>query len=505
MRDPLPHFSQDVDQLVRIKACGQVVLFFANTLGYAAKEAISRAELENLIDSGIEPIALAEGLWERIEKKSALVLGYHPIGNLEIPVRLPDTLRKRHIYIIGKSGSGKTTLIRNLILQDLDQGHGIGVIAPEQELITEEILPFVPPCRWDDVIYVNPADTERSVSFNPLSVDEDEDLDFRVDETLGILKALLEQLTGPRMEEILRQTLYTLMQIPGSTLLDVDPLLDRRDSTFRRRIVKKLKDHTLIHFWTQAYPSYPKDAHLPITTRLGRIIRPKVVRNLICQPGPGLNMRETMDHGKILLFNLSDGILGPLAARLIGQLIVSKIQLAALSRADLPKARRRPFYLYIDEFQAFTSTASASYETILSRARKYGLGLILAHQQTGQIPPHLLKEILGNVTTIISFSLSADDASRLAKEFVTDWSGEILRLDANELLALRTGEAWCRIGRYSFPMRTYPPPSFGSAEVAEQIIQLSRQRYGWPVRIEGHQVQQEQRCDIEEIDPGKVF
>jgi len=250
----------------------------------------------------------------------------------------------------------------NLILQDLQCGNGLGVIAPEQEMITEEILPFIPEHRLDDVIYFNPDDTQNPVSFNPLQLDKGEDIDLKVDENLTIFKRVMGDDTGARMEEILRQAFYALMEIPHSTLLDIPPLLDRENPHFRQQVIAQLTDQATIHFWQTVYPQLPKNAHIPILSRLGKFTRPKIVRRILCQPTGNINFRQAMDDGKIMLFNLSDGILGEANSQLLGQLTVSKFQMAVMSRADIPQQDRRHFYLYIDEFQTFTSTATASYD-----------------------------------------------------------------------------------------------------------------------------------------------
>ena len=227
------------------------------------------------------------------------------------------------------------------------------------------------------------------------------------------------------MDEILRQALYALMARADSTLIDVEKLLSRTDDTFRHEVIRTSEDEQTRYFFESTYPSFPKDAHLPITTRINRLVRPKMVRTLLCQPGRCFNFREAMDDGKILLFNLSDGLIGQQTAELLGQLIVSKLQLAAMSRMDIPKAARRPFYLYMDEFQTFTGVNETSYEKMLSRARKYELCLILANQQTGQIPKLLMREILGNVTTFIMFTVSHVDAVALHQEFPVNLGNEI--------------------------------------------------------------------------------
>ncbi|HEX3033974.1 MAG TPA: type IV secretory system conjugative DNA transfer family protein, partial [Thermodesulfobacteriota bacterium] len=378
------------------------------------------------------------------------------------------------------------------------------------EMIVEEILPYIPDNRIEDVLYFNPADTERPVSFNPLQMDEGEDIDLKVDENLTIFRRIMGD-TGPRMDEILRQSFYALIEKEGTTLLDFEKLLSRDDPTFRNEVISKSSDPDTVHFFRDAYPHFPNDSHLPITTRLGKLLRPKTIRSLLCRTEGSLNFREAMDRGKILLFNLSDGILGEANSQLLGQLIVSKFQTAVMSRANIPKGERRDFRLYIDEFQTFTGTSATSYEKILSRARKYKLGLVLAHQQTGQIPLDLLKEIMGNVSTFICFNVSRGDATKLARELITQTNMEISRIREEEILRLKVGQAYCKIGNHSFYMETYLMPERKDPRKVAFIIDESRRRYGAssylppPTKQIAAKEHKELSEDFEEIDPRKVF
>lgn len=217
----------------RIEECGEVVLYFANHLGYIARSCISRSELADLIDSGISPDDLADRIARRISEVDGLVLGYQQLGSTQVDVRLTAEHVARHQYVIGKSGSGKTNLLRNLILQDIESGQGVGVIAPEAEMLYEEILPYIPDHRVSDVILCDPSDPECPVSFNPLHLDPGEDLDTKVDECLTIFNRIIDS-PGPRASEILRQILYVLIARRGSTLLDVERLFWRASGRIRR-------------------------------------------------------------------------------------------------------------------------------------------------------------------------------------------------------------------------------------------------------------------------------
>jgi len=425
-----------------------------------------------------------------IEQLPGVTLGdeTHQIGRyvfdeqtLSLPVRLPHKQRTRHLYIIGKTGSGKTTLLRNIIKQDLESGAGFAVIAPEQEMLTEEIIPMIPDNRRDDLIYINPMDDTRPVPFNPLKLAKGEDFDRRVDETFTIFGRIVGD-TTPRMERILSNTFAALIELKESTLLDIERLLDPTDPTLRQRVCRITKDPLLREFFEKIYPTFPKDAHQPITNRVSKLIRPKRIRTFLCNPTHSLNFRKAMDTGKILLFNLSDGLLGETTASIIGELIISKLQSAAVSRADTPSAQRKRFYLYIDEFQTFTGVASRSYEVMLSRARKYEMGLVLAHQQTGQIPQPLLKEILGNVGTVVALQVGTDDARKLSREFLlptADRYGslEMKPPDPTALVQQPQGEAHAKIENKSFLLSCRPPPRV-DLHRTKHLIAYSRTRWG---------------------------
>jgi len=478
---------------------------FALTLSTVSPGLLPLDEAHRLVGPEAEPShVLVEELLDRFDATDGPIIGRYPAtdgngsstwpyvaerheerGYVErdtitpssLPVVLADTVRNRHVYFVGKSGEGKSTVIAHLALQDAEAGLGFGVIAPEQELLTEELLPFIPEHRLDDVIYINPADTARPVPLNPLHVDDGEDFDRKLDESLTIFHRVIAEDGGtgaPRMETILRFTLATLMAIPGTTLLDIARLLDRTDDTYRKWAAGQVADEEVRQFWASVYPQFPKDAHLSLINRLGRFLQPKVVRAILCSPGGSLNVRRAMDQGKILLFNLSDGVLGEQNAQLLGQLVVAKFQTAAMSRADIPKDARRPFGLYIDEFQSFCGVAGKSYEKMLSRSRKYSLRLNLAHQQGGQIPESVMREILGNVGSLVIFRVGATDARRLGREL----AGTAPRFDYKTLTSLPKYQACCLLDRTLLTIRTNPPPKNGSDAVRDEAIRRSRERYG---------------------------
>jgi hypothetical protein len=459
----------------RLSGCREVVVEYAERLGSIARECITREELQKLIDEGIEPLALAQVIQGRIDAKPGVLLGSMQSPNTHIPIKIPDSLRDRHMYIIGRSGSGKTNLIRIMAMQDALRGNGFGMLAPEQELLTEEILPYVPEERIDDIVYFDPT-SPHPIPLNPLYLDEDADIDLCVDDNLTIFQRLMGE-SQARMDEILRQSLYALMERPNSTLLDIEKLLSRTDDTLRQEIIRTTSDEQTRYFFESTYPAFPRDAHLPITTRINRLVRPRAIRNLLCQPGKSFNFRDAMDTGKILLFSLPDGILGEQTAQLLGQLIVSRIQLATLSRMDSARASRRPFYLYLDEFQTFIGVAETSYSKLLSRGRKYAFGLILAHQNTGQITKEILDNILGNVTTMITFGVAYGDAMRLSQQYIMKMGNEMKPLPTEELVSQKVGEAIGRVGQTVFTLSTPLAPQEPDHERAASIIERSAQNY----------------------------
>ena len=309
---PLP--ESDVDENQRMAGCRDVVLGYANHLGYIARECMTRQEIEERIDNGIHPNALRQEIQKRIDATPGIILGTQT--RLHHPIKLPYSYRNRHGFIIGRSGHGKTNLLRQMVVSDIENNFGVGVLAPEQELITEEILPYIPKNRIDDVVYINPADTDFPIPFNPLYLDAGDDIDQAVDNLITIFSRLSNDLT-PRMREIMYHTFYALLERKESTLLDVEILLDRTDDSLRNEIIYTTQNPRTARFFQSVFPTLSRDACLPIYSRIAQLVSPRRIQNLLCQPGKSFNFREAMDDGKILLFNLSDGILGEQTAQLL--------------------------------------------------------------------------------------------------------------------------------------------------------------------------------------------
>ncbi|MBM3205289.1 DUF87 domain-containing protein [Candidatus Shapirobacteria bacterium] len=323
--------------------------------------------------------------------------------------------RRRHMYIIGKTGTGKTTLIANMAIDDMKKKHGLAVIDPHGDL-SEILLDYVPSHRINEVCYLDPSDKEHPFALNILEVKDQAQAELIVSGIISIFYKIYAFSWGPRLEYILRNVLLTLTQTPGSTLIDITRILTEKD--FRRHIVERLNDQVLRNFWLNEFEKMPdrlqQEAISPILNKVGQFVSSPSIRSIIGQPKSTIDLEKVMNEGKILILNLSQGRLGEDNAALLGAMIISKIQLAAMNRASIPESQRKDFYLYVDEFQNF---ATESFIKILSEARKYRLNLCLANQYMAQIVEPVQKAIFGNAGTLASFIVGAEDANILEKEF----------------------------------------------------------------------------------------
>jgi hypothetical protein len=323
--------------------------------------------------------------------------------------------RRAHLYIIGKTGTGKSTLLENLARQDIQCGQGLALLDPHGDLV-ERLVEAVPEKRKHDLIYFNVSDIAHPLGFNPLENVAPYRRPLAASGLLEVFKKIWIDTWGPRLEHILRNALLALLDQPEATLADVSRLLD--DKTFRRSAMVHVGNAAVRDFWLREYESYPArfrvEAIAPIQNKVGAFLTNPLLRNIVTQTKSAFELRRVMDEGKILLVNLAKGKIGEDVAALLGAMLVSKIGLAALSRTDMPEESRRDFFVYLDEFQSFTTLSLAN---MLSELRKYRVGMILAHQYLSQLDPQVRDAILGNVGTMIAFRLGLADAEILESEF----------------------------------------------------------------------------------------
>ena len=390
--------------------------------------------------------------------------------------------RRQHMYFIGKTGTGKSTTFENMIYQDIHAGRGLAVVDPHGEL-AEKILDFIPSTRINDVIYFNPADTEYPIGFNVLERVGPEHRHLVASGLVGVFKKIWADSWGPRLEYVLRNAILALLEYPGSTLLGIMRILVNKD--FRKKVIDRLTDPVVKSFWVDEYPKYPErlraEAIAPIQNKVGQFLSTSLIRNIVGQVRSKLNLRQAMDQGKILVMNLSKGRIGEDASALLGAMMITKIQMASMSRIDIPEDERRDFYLYVDEFQNF---ATESFADILSEARKYHLNLIIAHQYIGQLltdqSTKVRDSVFGNIGTMVCFRVGAEDAEFLAKEFYP-------RFDETDLVDLDRYNIYVKLmidGITSEPFSAVTLKPLSNPEgQKDKIIMVSRERYAEPKKV----------------------
>jgi len=388
------------------------------------------------------------------------------------------TDRRQHMYVIGKTGVGKTAFLKNMALQDINNGQGLAIIDPHGEFV-EEVLDNIPPHRINDVVYFNPADMDFPVSFNIMDVQDPKYKHLIASGLIGIFTKIWANVWSARMEYILANCILALLDTPGTTLLGIPRMLVDRD--YRQKIINNLKDPVVKSFWINEYeewePRYRNEAIAPVQNKVGQFLNVSFVRNIVGQAKNTIDIDEIMNSQKILLVNVSKGRIGEDNAAILGAMIITKIQLAAMERVRIPEDERKDFYMYVDEFQNF---ATDSFVNILSEARKYRLNLIIAHQYIGQLTTDtstaVRDAVFGNVGTMISFRVGAADAEFLEQEFTPEFlQNDIIRLDNyNIYLKLMIDGITSR----PFSAKTISPaPTIKDDKKRQEIISLSRTRY----------------------------
>ncbi len=382
--------------------------------------------------------------------------------------------RRRHMYLIGKTGMGKSTTLENMIVADIRAGRGVAVVDPHGDLV-EKVLDYIPNNRVNDIIYFNPADVDFPIAFNAIEAVNPTYRHLVASGLLGVFKKMWADSWGPRLEYVLRNCILSLLEYPGSTLLGINRILV--DKVYRRKIITKLSDPIIKAFWMDEFAQYSNqfrtEAISPIQNKVGQFLSSSIIRNIVGQPKSTIDMRELMDQEKVLLLNLSKGRIGEDNAALLGSMMITKIQLGAMSRVDIPETTRKDFYLYVDEFQNF---ATESFADILSEARKYRLNLIIAHQYIEQLEEEVQAAVFGNVGTLVCYRVGAADAEFLEKEFMPNF-------EQTDLVNLTKFDVYMKlmidgVASSPFSATTLPPlPEEFRTDNREKVIRVSRERY----------------------------
>lgn len=348
-------------------------------------------------------------------------------------IRYADRLG--HIHVIGKTGTGKSNILEILFRQDMENGAGIALIDPHGDL-AERVQEASGLTRVHDVVYVDVADPRQPFGYNPLRHVRQDRRTLAASGLLEVFKKMWPDAWGPRMEHVLRYALLALLDYPDATLSDILELLTER--SFRNTVIRHIKNPQVKEFWTVEFkgysPRFQQDSIAPIQNKVGAFLADPILRRFLTEPEQPLRFREMMDKGKVLIINLAKGRLGEDSAHLLGGLLVTTIGLAAYSRADTPEPERRSYYLFVDEFQNFTTLALAN---MLAELRKFRVGTVLAHQYLDQLEPDIRHAVLGNAGTLISFRLGGKDAPFVAREFMPKFSAEDLVALPNHQIYLR--------------------------------------------------------------------
>lgn len=400
------------------------------------------------------------------------VTNYH---NNFIPFGIRRGDRRRHLYVVGKSGSGKSKMLELLINEDLQNGEGLAVLDPHGDLV-DAILRYVPEHRIKDVVLLDPGDTEFPIAFNPLEkVNEAQKMQVTIG-FLQIFKKLFGDNWSDRLEHVLRYTVLALLDSPNTTVLSILKMLT--DKNYRQKIVSRIQDSVVKNFWVSEFAAWSEkfdaDAITPLLNKVGQFVATNMIRNMIGQPVTKFKIRDLMDNKKILLMKVSKGLLGEENSGLIGAMFITKLYQAAMERADTAEDKRTDFYLYVDEFQNF---ATETFAEILSEARKYRLSLTIAHQYMGQLIDEVRKTVFGNVGSMISFRVGAEDARILEGEYNPVFKErDIINLGVREFYAKMQVNGQQRDAFSGFTL-TAPTPTH---DYTQQIIENSRRMYCTP-------------------------
>src|SRR3989339_1923038 len=416
---------------------------------------------------------------EHSDDKELVFLGETNFRNEKVKFGIKPLDRRRHMYVIGATGMGKSEMMKNMCIQDIEAGRGVCYIDPHGDAVLD-LLNFVPQERIKDVVFFNPGDKEYPISFNVMEKVNYDDRGKIASGLLGVFKKIWVDAWSGRMEYILNNTILALLEYPDSTLLGINRMLSSKE--YRKEIVANIKDPIVKSFWTDEFAKYADkfatEATAAIQNKVGQFSSNNLIRNILGQSKSKIDIRKIMDEGKILIVNISRGKIGEDASRLLGAFLVTKIQLAAMSRVDIPEPERRDFFLYVDEFQHF---ATESFANILSEARKFHLSLVMAHQYIKQMEEPVMDAVFGNVGTIVSFRVGAEDAEFLEKWFQPDFMmNDIVNLGKYTIYLKLMIDGMSSKG---FSAGTLPPFSKLENSNREAIIAYSREKYSTPREV----------------------
>ena len=377
------------------------------------------------------------------------------------------------MYLIGKTGMGKSTVMERMIVNDLNAGHGLALVDPHGDLV-EKILDYVPSERINDVVYFNPSDVEYPIGFNVLEAVDATQRHLVASGLMGVFTKIWEGVWSARMEYILNNTILALLEYPGSTMLGIARMLV--DSRFRTRVLTKVSDPIVKGFWVDEFANYNdkfrNEAVAPIQNKVGQFLSSAIIRNIVGQAKSTIDLRHIMDSKKILLLNLAKGRIGEDNSALLGAMMITRLQLAAMSRVDMPEIERPDFFLYVDEFQNF---ATESFANILSEARKYRLNLTIAHQYIEQLDETVAPAVFGNVGTIMAFRVGGADAEFLEKEFFPTFTQvDLVNLPKYEVYLKLMIDG---VASQPFSAATLPPAELLPTNNREKAIKVSREKY----------------------------
>jgi len=414
--------------------------------------------------------------------QEGLLLGYNMFRGAKKAIRLSESDRQRHMYVVGQTGTGKSTYLENLALQDMLEGRGFAFVDPHGDT-AEKLLAMVPKERTEDVIYFSPADMDYPLGLNMFEYSSPDQKDFLIQEAINMLYKLYDPqhqgIIGPRYEHLFRNAALAIMADPaGGTFIDIPKLF--RDPQFVEQKLKHVTDQNVLEFWRKEMPASQRSNEFGEVTswfvsKFGAFMSNEMMRNIIGQTESAFDLREIMDSGKILLVNLSRGRTGDLNSKLLGMIFVMKFEAAAMSRADVPEEYRKDFCLYVDEFQNFSTE---SFADILSQARKYHLNLVVANQFTTQLSEEIRDAVFGNVGSVVCFRVGTTDAEFLAKQFAPVFDIDDLQFLPNYNTAVRMMIGGVPVQPFS--MATLPPLGNPNPQLADALKQLSAAKYGRP-------------------------